>query len=601
VENNVVNVSDFLMESIKKLGVECVFMVPGGGAMYLNDALRRSGLKFVCNLHEQASAVAAEAYAKASNRPGVCLVTTGPGSTNALTGLVGAWQDSTPVIFIAGQVKQADSSRGKHLRTLGVQEVDMIPIVRSCTKHAVVIDDPKFVSDKVSQAFRELLSGRPGPIWLEVPLDIQSASIPEDTQLPSIETDNQVARDSQVEEVVQLLKAAKRPVILVGNGVKLAKAEQQCLSLVSKIQAPVLTTWASLDVVPDDHPMSMGRPGSVAPRYSNFVVQNADLILSLGARLDLVLTAYSHKKFAREAKLIVVDIDKNEINKIQRRIDQSIEADALTFIRMLLKHLESVKLPVYQDWWDKCSDWKAKYPVVEDKEHSPQVGLSVYRISQLLSDKASVDTTFVCSSSGSAIEIFIHALKLKMGQRVIHTTALGSMGFCLPSIVGAAMHDESRTLIAIDGDGGFFFNVQELATIAMLKTRVSILVLNNDGFSSIRNSQRYWFGDQTIAADRSSGLQLPSIQEVSKSFGIQACRIESMEDLLAALPNIIAPTEPKVYELIVDRDEQREPRVSSVVDNSGNLVSRPLEDMYPFLDREVLRSEMIVDLLPESI
>lgn len=597
-------VADYIIQAISDAGIQTVFMVPGGGAMHLNDALgRHAKLRYVCNLHEQASAVAAENYAKITKGPGACLVTTGPGSTNALTGVVGAWQDSTPVVFVSGQVKRSDSSRGLGVRCLGVQEVDIVGMVRNCTKYAITLNDPTTVRHDVEKAFHLMREGRPGPVWIDVPLDVQSSKIHLDSQPGYVPDDRvsgaQCGLSAAVATMIDMLNRAERPVVLVGNGVRLAGAEPAMFEMLKLLNVPALTTWLAIDILHDDHPLYVGRPGAVAPRGANFTLQNADFLLTIGARLDLVITAFSHENFARGAKKVMVDIDPAEIGKMKTPIDLPVVADAGDFIREVLAQKSSVQPLARSEWWNRCKTWKRRYPVVlpEHREHRGRV--SVYALAEAMGKGLHGGEIIVSGSSGSGIEIFLHALQVKPRQRVLHTTALGSMGFALPAVVGAGLASPGTPIIAVDGDGGFFFNIQELETIRRLNLPAKIFVLNNDGFSSIRNSQQYWFKDNLVAADATSGLTLPDVVRVAEAFGLNAARISSQESMQVQLHDVLAIPGPLVCEVMVIPDEARIPRVSSLQKEDGTFVSKPLEDMFPFLDREEFLSNMIIPPLPE--
>ncbi len=597
-------VADYIMQKIVESGVHTVFMVPGGGAMHLNDALGRcSSLRYVCNLHEQASAVAAENYAKIVKGPGACLVTTGPGSTNALTGVVGAWQDSTPVFFVSGQVKRADSSRGLGVRCLGVQEVDIVGMVANCTKYACTLNDPATVRYHVEKAFHLMRAGRPGPVWIDVPLDVQATKIDPDSQ-PGYVPENPRAGaagdlSAAVATMIEMLNQADRPIVLVGNGVRLAGAESAMFEMLERLNVPVLTTWLAIDILQEDHPLLIGRPGAVAPRGANFALQNADFLLTIGARLDLVITAFSHEHFARAAKKVMVDIDSAEIGKMKTPIHLPVVADASDFIDEVLAQQASVDAQPRTEWWGRCKAWKKQYPVVLAEHREQQGRVSVYALAEAIGRELSGGEIIVSGSSGSGIEIFLHALQVKPRQRVLHTTALGSMGFALPAVVGAGAASPGTPIIAVDGDGGFFFNIQELETIHRLNLPVKIFVLNNDGFSSIRNSQQYWFKDNLVAADATSGLTLPSIVRVAEAFGLGVARIESQDSLQEQLREVLAMPGPVVCEVMVIPDEARIPRVASLQKEDGTFVSKPLEDLFPFLDRNEFLANMIIPPLPE--
>jgi acetolactate synthase-1/2/3 large subunit len=599
-----IRLADYLMQRIVEAGVRHVFMVPGGGAMHLNDALGRChALEYVCNLHEQASAIAAEAYAKTTANLGVALVTTGPGATNAVTGLAGAWLDSTPCLFISGQVKRADLKRDSGVRIQGVQEIGIIDIVASITKYAVMVEDPSTIRYHVDKALHLARTGRPGPVWLDLPLDVQSAQVDPETMTgytpePAPPHDGP-SLEEQVARTIALLNRSERPVLLLGNGVRLAGAEEEFFRLVDLLKIPVLTTWLAIDIVPQDHPWYFSRPGAVAPRGANFTLQNADFLLTVGARLDLVITAFSHENFARAATKVMVDIDPAEIRKMKTPIELPICADAGAFLREFLRQAGRVEQRERADWIRRCREWKAKYPIVLP-EHRERTGpVSIYALAEVLGEELSQDAILVSGSSGSGIEIFLHAYQVRAGQRILHTTALGAMGFGLPASIGAALAGGGRQVISVDGDGGFMFNIQELETVRRLGLPIKFFLLNNDGFASIRASQSYWFKDNLVAADATSGMTLPDLKKVAASFGLGAAKIDDQADLRAQVRAVLERPGPVVCEVMVIPDEARIPRVSSMQRPDGTFVSKPLEDLFPFLDRDEFNSNMIIPPLPE--
>lgn len=596
-------VADQIVAQLVEAGVDTVFMVPGGGAMHLNDAVGlHPEIAFVSNLHEQASAIAAESYAKVRQGLGACLVTTGPGSTNALTGLVGAWLDSTPVVFVAGQVKTSDSSTGRGIRSYGVQEVSILPMVASCTKAAIRITDPQHSHQQVADAILLARQGRPGPVWIEVPLDVQAmpAVVPPAPTPSPAEPMWGRERTEEIEQLIGMVKNAERPVVLLGNGVRLSGCADRVVALAKTWNIPVLLTWLAIDLLEDDDPFYVGRPGTVASRGSNFAIQNSDLLISIGARLDPTVTAFMPRNFARHAKKVVVDIDVNEVAKLDMDVEQAYVCDAGLFVEHAERLSEDREFPPRDAWWSACRRWKETYPIVMPKHRESGHRLSTYAFSEALSDVLIGGETIVSGSSGSGIEIFLHAFKVKRSQRLIHTTALGSMGFALPSVIGAYVADPARRIMCVDGDGGFFFNVQELEVIRRLRIPVKMFVLNNDGYSSIRNSQTYWFEGRLVGADATSGTTLPSICDVANSFGFPTEVLQDGVDLHATLARIFAIDGPCVIEVRSISDEAREPRVSSVQLPDGTFVSRPMEDLFPFLDRDSFRAEMIVGTMDQG-
>lgn len=599
--------SDYVMQTIARAGVKHVFMLPGGGAMHLNDSLGRcEGLEYICNLHEQASAIAAEAYARVTNNLGVAMVTTGPGSTNAVTGVAGAWLDSTPVLFLSGQVKRADLKGSSGLRMLGVQEIDIVSIVASITKYAVTIIDPATIRYHLEKAIHLARSGRRGPVWLDIPLDVQAASIDPDAQRgfdPHEESDartgSAIDLREKVNRVVAMLHEAERPVLLAGNGVRLAGAADRFLSLVDRLGIPVLTTWLGLDLIADDHPLHFGRPGGIAPRGANFTLQNSDLLLVIGARMDMALTAYAHDRLARGARKIMVDIDATEIAKMRTPIHLPVVADAGDFIDELMRRVSTAGTFRREAWIERCRDWRERYPLVQPSHRESENGVSMYHFSEVLSDELQADDIVSPGSSGFASELFLLNLKVKRGQRVFHNRGTGAMGFGLPASIGACIASGRRRTVCVDGDGGFQMNIQELATVASHALPIKFFVVNNRGFASIRASQRNYF-DLLVGADDTSGLRLPDVRRVAAAYGLPTTCIDSTAHLRARVREVLDSAGPVVCEVHVPADEQRAPRVASAQRADGSMVSKPLEDLWPFLDRDEFLSNMIVPALEEE-
>jgi acetolactate synthase-1/2/3 large subunit len=600
--------ADYVMAFIAQQGVEHVFLVTGGGAMHLNDALARcSDLTFVCNHHEQASAIAAENYSKATNNLGVAMVTTGPGGTNAITGVAGAWLDSTPVLVVSGQVKRADRmfrSDGTPLgvRQRGIQEVDIVSLVRAITKYAVTIEDPQTIRFNLEKAVYLAKSGRPGPVWIDIPIDVQASPIEPDSLLGFEDGKPGVAPagdfSGQVGKIIQLLNNAERPLILVGNGVRLAGAQQEFTQLVSRLAVPVETTWLALDLISEEHPLFIGRPGTVAPRGPNFALQNCDLLLAIGARMDITVVGYSLDQWARGAHKVMVDIDPAEIAKFGEFIDTGIRADAGDFLRELLAQADALEPKDRSCWLRRCADWKERYPVVLP-EHRLPGRVSVYHFAEVVSELVPSDEFIVSGSSGSGIEIFLLAYKLRCGRKVFHTTALGGMGFAIPASIGASIAGGHRRTICVDGDGGFQLNIQELATVAKHNLPIKFFILNNGGYASIRASQTAFFGTPTIGCDDKTGMHLPDFQEVGRAYGLKTALISEQADLGGAVSRVMEMDGPVVCEVQVIPDEIRGPRVSSLQRPDGSFVSKPLEDLWPFLPRDEFLSNMIVPSLEE--
>jgi acetolactate synthase-1/2/3 large subunit len=594
-----IRVADYIFQRIAQEGITHVFMVPGGAAMHLNDAAGFTpGLNVVANLHEQASAIAAEGYARITGGLGCCMVTAGPGGTNALTGVAGAYLDSTPVIFISGQVKRADLKAQRGVRQYGVQEIDIVSMVKPVTKYAVTIMDPNEIKFQLDKAISLALSGRRGPVWLDVPLDIQGAEVDAAT-LPGydLKEDGEVSALSEdIEKIKALIQQAKRPVILAGNGIRSAGAVEDFLRMVEQLGIPVLTTWLGMDLIPADHPLYAGRPGGMAPRGSNFTIQNSDLLICIGTRIDLGMVGYSYENLAREAKKVVVDIDGAEISKLGFLVDVPVVSDAGVFINSVIN--SNLRWDSSSDWLNQISQWHQHYPLIQEDQLDPGQPLSAYNFSNALCDQLSGDDIIAPGSSGFACEIFLLCYRNKRGQRIYHNRGTGSMGFGLPTSIGACIASGLKRTICVDGDGGFQMNIQELETVRRLNLPIKFFVINNDGFASIRSSQSGYF-QRKVAADKTSGLSLPDIRKVAEAYGLKTFRIDDPTSVREDLIKILAEPGPSLCEVIVRADEPRIPRLASYRKADGSMVSRPLEDLFPFLDREEFQSNMIVKTIAE--
>ena len=468
--------SDYVVRFIAEQGVKHVFLVTGGGAMHLNQSLgAETAIEPICNSHEQASAMCAESYAKVTNHLGVCMVTTGPGGTNAVTGVAGAWLDSTPTIFISGQVKRPDRMFDKDgtplgMRQLGVQEVDIVSIVKPITKYAVTVLEPKEIRYHMEKALYLALNGRPGPVWIDIPLDVQASPLDDISTLRGFDpaelqvTATEANLKEEVSRLIEKLNAAERPLLFAGNGIRLARATAEFEQLRHLLRVPTVATWCAADMVPSDEPTFVGRPGSVAARGANFALQNCDFLLAIGVRLDFAITGYAPHNLAREAHKAAVDIDSAELAKLHPHLQQPICADAKAFLEELLRQKDSIKLRSHEEWDARCADWKTRYPVVTDEHRKPDSKVSIFHLAEVIGSESEPDDLLVSGSSGSAIEIFLLACPTRNGQRIYHTAGLGSMGYGLPMSLAVCIGGGRRRTILVDGDGGFQFNIQELET-----------------------------------------------------------------------------------------------------------------------------------------
>ncbi len=602
--------SDYVIRFIADQGVKHVFLVTGGGAMHLNESLSRCrDIEVICNSHEQASAIAAENYGKATNNLGVALVTTGPGGTNAVTGVAGAWLDSTPCLFVSGQVKRPDrmfdaAGHPLGMRQLGVQEVDIVSIVKPITKYAVTILDPQTIRYHLERAVYLARSGRPGPVWIDIPLDVQASPIEPETlpgfdpaELPAPLSDPGL--EEQVEHIIDQLNRAERPLLFAGNGIRLARAEQEFAELSRRLKIPVVATWCAADLIAGDDPLYVGRPGAVASRGANFALQNCDFLLAIGVRLDFAITGYAPDKLARGAYKVMVDIDAAELAKLKPHIQMPVRADAGVFLREMLKSELPNEPKDRTQWEQRCSDWKTRYPVVTNEHRIPEGPVSIYHLAEVIGCETNPADLLISGSAGSGIETFLLAFPTRIGQRIFHTAGLGAMGCGIPGSIAVCLAGGRRRTICVDGDGGFQFNIQELETIARLNLPIKFFVLSNDGYASIRASQLNYFGDATIGCDRRSGLTVPDISKVAAAYGLQTAVIGDQSNLSVDVRRVLNTPGPVVCDVRVIPDEVRAPRLSSAQRADGSFVSKPLEDLWPFLEREEFLANMIVRPLEE--
>jgi acetolactate synthase-1/2/3 large subunit len=603
--------SDYVVRFIAEQGVKHVFLVTGGGAMHLNHSLgMETRIQAVCNSHEQASAICAEAYAKARNHLGVCMVTTGPGGTNAVTGVAGAWLDSTPMVVVSGQVKRPDRMFDKEghplgLRQLGVQEVDIVSIVKPITKYALTVLDPQEIRYELEKAVYTAFDGRPGPVWIDIPLDVQASPIEDPSTLRGFDPgelrkpSHAVSIEHEIRLLLDKLSQSSRPLLFAGNGIRLARAEKEFEKLRALLKIPTVATWCAADLVPSNDALYVGRPGSVAARGANFALQNSDFLLAIGVRLDFAITGYAPQNLARGAHKAVVDIDAGELRKLNPYLQQPIHADAKEFLTELLRQSESIQVRDHSPWDARCADWKIRYPVVTDEHRKPEGPVSVFNLAEVIGTEVKPEDRLVVGSSGSAIEIYLLAFPTLHSQRLFHTAGLGAMGFGVPMAIAVALANPGREVIAVDGDGGFMFNVQELETIRRLQLPIKFFVMNNDGYASIRASQRAYFGEAKLGCDGRNGLTIPSLTEVGRAFGLNSSKIENQVNLRVDVRRVLDMTGPVVCDVHVVPDEMRAPRLQSYQKPDGSFVSKPLEDLFPFLPREEFMANMIVEPLPE--
>ncbi|MDC0063900.1 thiamine pyrophosphate-binding protein [Candidatus Nitrosopelagicus sp.] len=589
-------VAKFIFEDLK---VKHVFTLTGAGIMHLTDGLAcNNELKTICPHHEQTSSMALEAYSRATENFGVGLFTTGPGSTNAITGLAGAWQDSVPCMFISGQVKKAEASslsNIKNLRQFGVQELDIIPIVKPITKYAVTVTKPEDIQYELEKASHIAKSGRPGPVWIEIPMDIQSAQIPKDLKKYQEQLDEQITvSDKRIDDVFNYLKNAKRPVIISGQGIRISKSISYLLEFVQLLGIPVVTPYLGIDTINHNEKFFIGKTGVKGERAANLAMQNSDLIISIGSSLHVSVIGYDYKQFARAAKKIIIDIDEISHKKRTIDIDLFIKGDAKNFLeKLLIKCKENVPND-YQSWLKKCNEWKEKYPTcLPEYKNSKDKINSYYFINQVCKNSSSNDV-FVADAGGTFYAVSQVIELTKPNQRYIPSSAMATMGYSLPAAIGISIATNDR-VIAFTGDGSLQQNIQEFQTLLEYNLPVKLFVLNNDGYHSIRTSQTNYFEKRYIGESSVSGISFPDTIKVAEAYGLKTFRISKSEDIDNTIKQVLNFNGPVICEVMTIREQEIIPTVASRVNEDGSMSSRPLEDMYPFLDRKEYDDNMFIE------
>lgn len=587
-------VSDVVFDYIANLGVKHIFYLPGGGAMHLDDSLgHNEKLTPVCMLHEQPCSIAAEAYARISENFGVCVVTSGPGATNTITGLAGAWLDASPVIFVSGQAKRADLVRNQKIRQFGIQEVNVVELVKSITKYAVQINEPEDILFELDKAVAIAKEGKPGPVWLDIPLDIQASQV-EPERLPRFTKKMPLyeCKESDVKKTIDLFNKAERPLIILGNGIRLANAIPEMEELIKKLNVPVMTTWNGVDLIEDDNPLFFGRPGAVGHRHANFIQQNADFVLTIGTRLNLLSTGYDFESFLRKAKHIMVEIDKNEMNKCSVHPYLKIHADAKSFLQKMLLNKDKIENIERTNWWNYCRNIKSKYPLFVPEQTPDGQGINTYKLVDSLTGKMTSNDIFQFTSSGTGADISMYSFRIKKGQRAFLTKGLASMGFDLSACIGSCIAGNNRRTVCITGDGGFLMNVQELATLKYLNLPVKIFILCNDGYGMIYNSQNGNFKRLT-GCTKESGLGMPEMKSVIEGFGIKCFELSDENNLNKTIEAVLSYDGPCVCNVKVFIGQKILPRQTNYMKEDGQMASRPLEDMSPLLERGEFAENMI--------
>lgn len=590
------NVSEYIFNFLKYKGVNTAYLVTGGQAMYLNDALCRTPeIKPVFVHHEQTAGMSADAYSRMTGTLGVAVVTAGPGAMNITNGLVGGYMDSAPMMIISGQSNyQCVKYMNEHnIRQYGVQGINIRPFVEAGTKFFVTVDDPGNIQYYMEKAYYYAFEGRPGPVWIDVPLDIQRMVVPEKLQrsfTPEKEELNFADREKYVMDVISGLKEAERPVIIAGQGVRLSGGQDDFLSLVETLRIPVITTRLGIDLINTDHKLYVGRPGNYGERSANFAIQNADLIFVLGSRLSTASVGHDASQFGKNAKKIVVDIDQSELDKPGAKIDVKIHDDVKKFMSAMNKRLENEKLLGVQEWVTLCNNWKKNYPVVLP-EYANETPVNSYYFIDKLSELADSETAILVDT-GSCFHVACQTWKIKKGQRFLTTGGLSSMGYWV-AVLGAAAANGYKNTVVITGDGSLQMNIQELATIQQLNKPIKIFILNNNGYLLIRQTQRNFMEDRLFGEGPASGVTCPDSLKIAEAYGIKAMRISSPDEVESKIKEVLEYDGPVVCDVITPEWQLIVPRVSSDKLPDGTLVSRKYEDMFPYLEREEFKKNMI--------
>jgi acetolactate synthase-1/2/3 large subunit len=591
-----VRVADYIADYLEKLGCEACFLLSGGGMMHLLDAIsRKERLHYYCNHHEQAGAMAAEAYARRSGKLGVCYATSGPGGTNTITGIVGAWQDSSPVLFVTGQSKVSQTIRGtkrEGLRQFGTFEVDIVPIVESITKYAAFVDDAKSIRFHLEKACYLAMSGRRGPVLLDIPVDIQGALI-DPEELPGFTPPENFALQAftqfQIDEIFAKLKTARRPLILAGHGVRCSESVEPFRALIEHLQIPAVTTPLAADLLPYDHPLYVGHPGMKGDRPGNFAIQMADVLLVIGSSLHVTTTGYELKEFAPNCYKIFVDPDEKVLQREEVGVDLKIQSDIKPFILALTEAAGAGPGKSNAAWISHCQKLKRELSPMKEPHGFRKDSLNYYDLIDQLSERLD-GTETITADAGSAFYVVGQAFRTKGQQRVIVSGALGTMGFAVPAATGCSIAAPKLNTICVTGDGSLQTNIHELATIHHNQLNVKMFIVNNDGYVSIRNTQNNFFAGHLAGTSQSSGVSFPDLRKIADAYSIPYFSARTPAELKVAMNETLATKGPAICEVFTPPQQEILPTVSSMRLPDGSMRSKPIHDMYPFMPEAELAS-----------
>jgi acetolactate synthase-1/2/3 large subunit len=592
-----IKLSDYIAGFLVDHGIHDIFLVSGGGIMHLLDSVsRQQGLNYYCNYHEQACAISAEGYARIRNGVGACLVTVGPGGSNAISGMLGAWYDSIPMIVICGQVRRNLIADYSKVRQIGPQEGNNIAMAKPVTKYANVVLDPNKIKYELELAYYMATSGRPGPVWLDIPLDVQDSQVDE-SQLPSFSPEesgallNHEQLKVEIAKVIELLKNARRPILMFGNGIHLSKSEGLLKKLLLKLNLPVVLPDAAKDLIAEEYPLYLGIFGTAGQRRANFAVQNSDCLLSLGTGLCLKKVGFNFKGFAPKAKKIFVDIDEGQLYHQVIKPNLAIQADVHVFIEEMLEQLKTISIEPDKKWIDACFKWKERYPLVVDDYFADKEHVNSYVFVDKLSDHLST-TDVVIGGNGLDTVSYLQGYKVKEGQRTYTSINWGAMGWDLPLSIGSCIGNGKTRTICITGDGSMQWNVQELLTIKHYNLPIKIFLFNNHGYASIRATQKTFFDGRLVGSDQSSGVSNPNYELLAAAYGLKYLQIMNNDEIDRGIAEVLSIDGPELCEVNISPEQGITPKASSFVRDDGTIESRPLEDMFPFLPREEIWENM---------
>lgn len=591
-------VCDYIAQFLVDNQIKDLFLLSGGGMMHMLDSVaRHPGLNLICNLHEQASAICADSYAQFTNHLGACMVTTGPGATNAVTGCAGAWVDSNPVLFISGQCKTEQMGQLRGLRIYGAQEIAIVPCVTPITKYAVTVMKKEEIRYHLEKAVYLATHGRKGPVWIDVPLDIQGASV-EPGSLPSFDPASEIPERAPVDpeairQLYDLLNQSRRPAILIGHGVVSAGGQERIRRIAEEFQIPVLATWRAKGVFGDEEPLFMGSPGVPASRFSNYVLQNTDFLLIIGTRLNPAVTAYDEPRFAPGAQKVMVDIEAAEIDKLDMPFVLRFPVDAADFLDAVLAQKERYCPADRQTWLAYCARMKAKYPLCRERQPLDNEGkVDGFLFADRLSEHSRAEDVFVGSSSGRTCGISHMAYRLKRGQRFITSMGIGAMGWCLPSAIGSCIASGKRRTLLLEGDGSLQHNLQELALVRTYGLPLKLFVYANGGYASIHAMQRINFRSNFAGCSLENGVGLPSMERIAALYDLPYYRIERNEEIDTVLAQIMADDAPCLCEICGSIYFDEIPKSMTIANPDGTFTSSRLENLYPFVSEEEQRENM---------